>query len=199
MTLERTIAQIKFPVLTVVKRGLLDTYRMHQYLMELFPEVKPLIWHRDPVGPREVQLTLVAGGTLEPKTRDAMQILTKPISESFLSRPRYRFSVRLSTERQKWGDKKRSPVPDAELMSFFEGRAPKWGFAPEDVVIEQSGIDSFIRRKKGAHTGLVELKFAEYSGLLTVTDAELFRQSVLEGVGHHKAFGFGLLRVVPVE
>ncbi|MDR0991375.1 MAG: type I-E CRISPR-associated protein Cas6/Cse3/CasE [Ruminococcus sp.] len=39
-------------------------------------------------------------------------------------------------------------------------------------------------------------KSAEYEGVLTVTDAELFRQTMMRGIGREKAYGCGLLTVI---
>lgn len=50
--------------------------------------------------------------------------------------------------------------------------------------------------KKGAagtHTA------TEFSGVLTVTDPELFRRAALHGIGSAKAFGFGLLCLAPLK
>jgi len=40
---------------------------------------------------------------------------------------------------------------------------------------------------------------ATFEGILEVTDAEKFRQSLKQGIGTGKAYGFGLLSVAPVR
>ena len=35
-----------------------------------------------------------------------------------------------------------------------------------------------------------------YEGMLTVTDAELFRQALTQGIGREKAYGMGLLTIM---
>ena len=39
----------------------------------------------------------------------------------------------------------------------------------------------------------------EFQGVLTVTDAELFRRTFTTGIGTAKAFGFGLLALAPLS
>ncbi|MEA2080768.1 MAG: type I-E CRISPR-associated protein Cas6/Cse3/CasE [Pseudomonadota bacterium] len=48
-------------------------------------------------------------------------------------------------------------------------------------------------------TGGKEINFStlDYSGLLTVTDPELFKAALFQGIGPAKAFGCGLLLVRP--
>ena len=43
----------------------------------------------------------------------------------------------------------------------------------------------------------VQLSLTSYEGLLKITDVELFKQALAEGIGREKAFGCGLLTVMP--
>ncbi len=45
----------------------------------------------------------------------------------------------------------------------------------------------------------VTLRTATYEGVLTVTDAELFKSKLLNGIGREKAYGCGLLTILPVR
>ncbi|MBR4986492.1 MAG: type I-E CRISPR-associated protein Cas6/Cse3/CasE [Proteobacteria bacterium] len=45
----------------------------------------------------------------------------------------------------------------------------------------------------------VTLRTATYEGTLTVTDANLFRQKLIGGIGREKAYGCGLLTIIPVR
>ena len=37
-----------------------------------------------------------------------------------------------------------------------------------------------------------------YEGILTVSDADLFKKLLTEGMGKKKAYGFGLMTVIPL-
>ncbi len=43
----------------------------------------------------------------------------------------------------------------------------------------------------------IQILAASFEGILTVTDAETFRQTLITGIGREKAYGMGLLTVVP--
>lgn len=56
----------------------------------------------------------------------------------------------------------------------------------------------YTGRKKDAAVGRSTTHFAvQFEGLLQVTDADAFRQTLIRGIGSGKAFGFGLLSVAP--
>ena len=49
---------------------------------------------------------------------------------------------------------------------------------------------------KGPDRRRVTLGCCEYEGVLEVTDADLFRAALTEGIGRGKAYGLGLLTVM---
>jgi CRISPR system Cascade subunit CasE len=51
-------------------------------------------------------------------------------------------------------------------------------------------------RKGGASPRQVQLLAVTYEGALTVTDAERFKRTLVEGLGRGKAYGMGLLTVI---
>lgn len=55
---------------------------------------------------------------------------------------------------------------------------------------------SNLFKKGNSH---VRLSKVTYEGLLKVTDLDLFKRSLIAGVGREKAFGMGLLTVIPVN
>jgi CRISPR system Cascade subunit CasE len=73
-------------------------------------------------------------------------------------------------------------------------QAQKHGFSlnPDEFLVTGSKWLHFIKSGKN-HVTLLEVTF---EGLLKVTDADLFRQSLCKGIGRGKAYGMGLLTVV---
>lgn len=58
----------------------------------------------------------------------------------------------------------------------------------------------YTGRKKDAAVGRSTTHFSvHFEGLLQITDAEAFRNTLIRGIGSGKAFGFGLLSVAPAE
>ena len=39
---------------------------------------------------------------------------------------------------------------------------------------------------------------AVYEGILTVEDVDIFKKTLIKGFGKHKAYGFGMITVIPV-
>lgn len=78
-------------------------------------------------------------------------------------------------------------------------KAPKHGFTlceDEFLAVEEH---RYRFRKPADENRLVDLLSVTFEGLLTVTDAELFRKTLTEGIGRGKAYGMGMLTVVHAE
>ena len=78
-------------------------------------------------------------------------------------------------------------------MQWLAARAEKHGFTliPEEYLVTE--IKWYAFRKGGKNQ--VRMLAVTYEGLLTVTDAELFRQTLTQGIGREKAYGMGMLTV----
>ncbi|MCR4415474.1 MAG: type I-E CRISPR-associated protein Cas6/Cse3/CasE [Thermoguttaceae bacterium] len=89
---------------------------------------------------------------------------------------------------------KRVPVPADQLFDWLARRAAASASfsvdAESTLVVPGYVYVNWTRDKKG-----YRLRSARYDGFLTVTDPVRFRQTLVEGVGPAKAFGFGLLSV----
>lgn len=76
-------------------------------------------------------------------------------------------------------------------------RAEAHGFSlkPEEFSVVSSQWYSFM---KGQEQRRVSLLAVAYEGILRVTDAELFRKTLIHGIGRGKAYGMGLLTVMRI-
>lgn len=63
-----------------------------------------------------------------------------------------------------------------------------------DLVVSNSQKLTF---SKGANGGTITLVRAQYDGVLRVIDSDALRHALVNGIGHGKAFGCGLLTLVP--
>lgn len=82
-----------------------------------------------------------------------------------------------------------------------DSRAQRNGF---EVVANQSGIPNLVVSNsqklvfsKGSHGKTITLMRAQFDGVLRVVDADALRHALVNGIGHGKAFGCGLLTLVP--
>lgn len=92
------------------------------------------------------------------------------------------------------------PVPHDSLGEFFLERTEKNGFSvnKNELAITNIGKKLFRRKKEGGEKETrVNLVSATFEGILTVTDEERFRETLVMGIGRKKAYGFGLLTIIP--
>lgn len=103
------------------------------------------------------------------------------------------------------------PVPIVDLAKWLERRAePGWsatknseqnqfrpGFSLAEITEVQSGY-VYVNKGKDRDRSR-RLRSARYEGILVVTDRSNFRNTIAKGIGPGKAFGFGLLSVIPEQ
>lgn len=92
---------------------------------------------------------------------------------------------------------KRVPVPTDQLVEWLIRRAQSGGFSiDEDSTTVQSGYIYVNKTRDGDGQ---RLRSVRYEGILEVLEADNFRNTLIQGIGPGKAFGFGLLSVAPVD
>lgn len=126
----------------------------------------------------------------------------KPFDPRFAEGEQFRFRL-VANPTRKIGTKsgpdgrrrhgKRVPVPADRLFAWLSRQAEQAGFSP---VEERTSIQpGYVYINKTRDDRGQRLFCARYDGLLQVTDADAFRETLSGGVGPGKAFGFGLLSV----
>lgn len=113
----------------------------------------------------------------------------------------YRFRVTLNPVKSlsQGAGKRGRVVPEItheQQLSFLESRADQLGFelVPDEYQIVERGWVPF--RKQGQH--MIRLSKVTYEGVLKVIDKDLFYRTMTKGFGKKKAYGFGLMTVIPV-
>lgn len=81
----------------------------------------------------------------------------------------------------------------AQQEEWLKKKSEKIGFALGDFSIVRRDIKKFVRQNK-----YVTLSIVEYEGVLKITDAEIFRKTVTQGIGRAKSYGCGLLTLAKV-
>ncbi|MBI4289607.1 MAG: type I-E CRISPR-associated protein Cas6/Cse3/CasE [Chloroflexi bacterium] len=109
-----------------------------------------------------------------------------------------------NNNKQKHGGQ-RVPVQNDKLEDWLIRKGKRHGFRVEGHPIIQPGY-MFWRKPEPEKAKKTEAKedtgrrrLVRYKGVLTVTDAGLFRRAIISGIGPGKAFGFGLLSVAPLR
>lgn len=117
-----------------------------------------------------------------------------------------RFRVKLNTvksdshEGEKAGLKRGRLFPivnQEDLVRFLIDRSEKNGFKVEenDFVVVEKGFEKLQKKNMKP----LDLAMATYEGNLVVTDKEKFIKALTEGIGKKKAYGFGMMTVIPIE
>lgn len=130
----------------------------------------------------------------EPKAPKIGTVRIKLIPASFLKHDNYAFEVVVNPTKRNKSGKIVSYKTRDEILEWFEKRSTSWGFSVLEAEIVRSEISRF---NKGSQR--ITLKKTTIKGLLNVTDRELFVKSFEEGLGRGRAFGCGLLRIVPLR
>lgn len=126
------------------------------------------------------------------------QVLSKPIAESFLDHPRYRFKVIVNPTRRDSASSRLMPVKGREMIAewFCQRATQSWGF---EVSREHLQVDRVeVLRFQDKKLNPITLTQAHLQGLLQVVDRVQFRESFARGIGRGRAFGCGLLQIVPI-
>lgn len=121
----------------------------------------------------------------------------KQITDAFLSHDRYRFKIMLNPTRRDSKSRKLMPIKDrTEILDWFTIKAEKSGFAlvRENFSLDAIEVLNFAAKERREIT----LNTATISGILHVVDAANFKKSFAEGIGRARAFGCGLLQIVPI-
>lgn len=122
-----------------------------------------------------------------------------PLLERIADGSKWRFRLRAnptvakkvpgSTER----GKVLAHITTAHQMQWLSDRAEKNGFSLSQDTFTVTESKWYTFRKNNRQ--YVRLLAVTYEGILTVTDAELFRKALVSGIGREKAYGMGLLTV----
>ena len=82
-----------------------------------------------------------------------------------------------------------------QQLDFLKQRAGKHGFSLDDdeVMVTERNFEILKRPKQKP----LKICKAAYGGFLTIEDLGLFKAVLVNGLGKKKAYGFGLLTVIP--
>lgn len=81
-------------------------------------------------------------------------------------------------------------------MKYLKDRSEKNGFLLDEAefLIVERGYEVF----KKSNPKPIRLIKTVYEGTLTISDVDRFRKVLTEGIGKKKAYGFGMMTVIPV-
>jgi CRISPR system Cascade subunit CasE len=184
-----------------------DAYALHKVVYGLFEDVRSDaekqtstssgIAYADKGGDFNTRQILMLSNRKPHQTPQFGVVETKPIHADFLTHERYAFEITLNPGKRDKKTGKVVPIRGREgVEQWFKERAPvSWGFNinPENLQTGQLSVQVFEKAGKAITHGSATLK-----GELSVIDRDRFIQSFTQGIGRGRAFGFGLLQIVPL-
>lgn len=98
-------------------------------------------------------------------------------------------------------------VTVAQQMTWLEAKSHQHGFriettddgdGPDAAVTERRDLVFFKGTPGSASSRKVSLRTARFDGRLQITDADLIRNALTQGIGRARAYGCGLMSLAPV-
>jgi CRISPR system Cascade subunit CasE len=184
-----------------------DAYSLHRVVYDLFEDVRSNqqkqaslpsgILYADKGGDFHSRRILMLANRQPNLTPDHGEVECKVINAAFLQYPRYAFEVTVNPSKRDKQTGKIIAVRGREAITgwFIERAEKSWGFKvnPNNLQIEKMAVQTFKKDGQIVTHGSATLK-----GELYVADHEKFKQSFRQGIGRGRAFGFGLLQIVPL-
>ena len=183
-----------------------DAYSLHRLVYDLFDDVRSMeekqksvpsgILYADKGGDFNGRKILILSNR-QPNTPEHGELSIKKIADSFLDYENYRFEVVINpTRRENQSRRIIALRKREEIANWFIKKAPLWGFSvsPEHLEVREIKVKQFEKDGQPITQGQATLL-----GRLTVINKTKFMQSFQNGIGRGRAFGCGLLQIVPYE
>ncbi len=180
------------------QENLRDAYAVHKLVYSCFPQDgnEQNFLYADK-GSWQGKRQILMLSCRMPVLPESAEAATTELTDRFFSFPAYRFEIILNPVRKEKATGKRRPVTgQLNLLQWFLAKGKQWGFEANPETLEVQVLPTVKFSKSGQDCTFHAVKFR---GSLRVTDPGLFRETVAAGIGHGKAFGFGLLQLAPIQ
>ena len=179
--------------------GIRDTYGLHKAIYSLFPQIDGQtrdFLFSDKGGGFDERVILILSER-PPLNPQYGVIVSKEVPESFLMHDLYGFEVTLNpTKRDKTTGKTVAIRGKENLLAWFTAKAPELGFMvlPDSLQVQKIGVYTFDKDGAVCTHGT-----ATFIGKMIISNRGDFIRSFRQGIGRAKAFGFGLLQIIPFK
>lgn len=187
-----------------------DTYSLHRVVYGLYNDIRDdaakvqsrasgILWADQGGNTHGRQILMLANRPPAAQAEGGHgKVQSKRIPTGFLDHQNYRFQVIVNPTRRSSASRKLMPIKGREAIAawFVERAQQSWGFAPEPDQLQVDRVQVLRFNDKAGR--LITLAQAHVEGLLTVSSPEQFVHSFSSGIGRGRAFGCGLLKIVPI-
>ncbi len=194
----------------ILKHRITDSYSIHRLVYSLFADIRSEA-EKHACIPSGIQYQEMPGDEMSRRIiilsnrmpisgtpPEGIALSIKLIDKSFLHHQKYTFKTTVVPIRRDNKTRELTPIKDsAEIAQWFTEKANRHlGFEviAHSLDVLKVEVDVF----SGKEGRVITLGKAHLQGHLQVTDRDLFIQAFSRGVGRGRAFGCGLLQLVPV-
>lgn len=187
-----------------------DAYSLHRVVYSLYDDVRDVtqkqgstasgILYADQGGDYRGRKILMLANREPMKAVEGEHgaVHSKYIQKDFLTHEHYRFKVIVNPTRRDSASRKLIPVRGREAVAqwFAERATASWGF---DVSLPNLQVDNIeVLQFNDKNQRQVTVAQAHVQGMLRVNDKASFVTSFTQGIGRARAYGCGLLQIVPI-
>lgn len=187
-----------------------DAYSLHRLVYSLYPDIRDEeqklastpsgILYADQGGDYHGRKILMLSNREPRTTVDGLHgdVVSKPIPDNFLDHEHYQFKVIVNPTRRDSSSRKLVAVRGREDVAqwFIERAMASWGFEVPARQLQVNNIE--VLRFKDKNQRKVTIGQAYVQGVMRVTNESRFTDSFTRGIGRGRAYGCGLLQIVPV-
>lgn len=178
---------------------LTDGYSLHRVVYGLFDDVRKGDHEKRSgilfvdKGARQGKRQVLILSDRLPHPVSCGRLETRDLSDSYLHFKQYCFEIVINPVRRDNASGKIVPVRGAEATAqWFQDKSLSWGFSTSSVEVVNTTVECFSKGQ-----GRATIARATLTGTLEVTDRTAFIHAVYHGIGRAKAFGCGLLQIIP--
>lgn len=208
MTMIASVLHLDRPAVKALR--ITDAYSLHRIVYSLYEDVRDTeqkqastasgILYADQGGDIRGRKILMLANRTPMAAVEGLhgEVLSKPIPDNFLDYDHYRFKVIVNPTRRDSATRKLVAVRGREAVAqwFSERASNSWGFevSPQQLQVDKIEVLQF----KDKQQRNVTIGQAHVQGLMRITDKPQFGNSFTQGIGRARAYGCGLLQIVPV-
>lgn len=188
------LSSIIIPRHLVFSLCLLDRPAIKNYLHTLFPldQERKFIFKLKP-STSDGSMSLMVISYEKPLVTDKeVIVLTKDFPDSYLSSKRYQFHVDTVSTKQGMNGEQFNLYHENDIREWFVKKVKRYGF---DVNSDQINIREIKRIQINNRGNSWYLPKVTISGILSVTDITRFSDTIFNGFGESRCFGFGLIEL----
>ena len=194
----RYLSQALVPHAVALRAKLTDGYAWHRAIWGAFPgrpdDSRDFLFRTDL---RDAGFRVLLLSDHKPAPTETFVWQTKEVGDGFLAHAAYRFQLKVNPTMRRSEDRRRLAIyNEAELRAWLERKAETGGFSVDADTLEVGApVDETFDKdgRRGKHAAV------DFTGVMRVTDRDLFIQTFNTGIGSAKGFGYGLLMLKPIH